>query len=228
MIVVPPTQSGKQNTVRNVNVRRSAASSPARSLTYSRSSTRATAYRGTTATSISMSPRREARLNNPRSVEPQYNPSITRGIWLQLQVKKRDSMVGAANCANSRKCRPENPMPNLRGTVYQSMIEATSLVMMACQTNAQTPAPPRVRTNPTIPPTNKLEMERSARGWNCMSRFVAAVGAAAKALIAGRTDIQRNMEASSGSPNQRAIRPEPAKTPIPMASDKSTLAAVMV
>src|ERR1700736_2080048 len=61
-----------------------------------------------------------------------------------------------------------------------------------------------------------------------MSRFVAAMGAAAKALIAGNTDIQRKMEASSGSPNQPAILLAPTNTAIPMATDNSTLAVVMV
>ena len=124
---------------------------------------------------------------------------------MQLQVRKRDTRVGAAKCANSRKCRTENPKPNFKGTVYQSRIDETSLVTMACQTSAQTPAPAKVSTRPTIPPTNKLPMERNASGWNSMSRLVAAMGAAANALMAGNADIQRKMEASSGSPNQPAI-----------------------
>src|ERR1700736_879209 len=61
-----------------------------------------------------------------------------------------------------------------------------------------------------------------------MSRFVAAMGAAAKALIAGNTDIQRKMEASSGSPNQPAILLAPTNTAMPVATDNSTLAVVMV
>src|SRR6202047_174715 len=173
-----------------------------------------------------MSPKRDARLYNPRSVDPQYSPSIKRGIWVQLQVRRRDTRVGAAKCTNSRKCRAENPKPNLRGTVYQSTTDAISRVTMACQTSAQTPAPASVSTRPTIPPTNKLPMERNASGWNSMSRFVAAMGAAANALIAGNTDIQRRMEASSGSPNQPAILWAPTNTAMPMATDNSTLAVV--
>src|SRR3981081_1355534 len=61
-----------------------------------------------------------------------------------------------------------------------------------------------------------------------MSCLVAAMGAAANALIDGNTQLQRKMEASSGSPNQPAIRWAPANTAIPTAIENSTLAVVMV
>ena len=112
--------------------------------------------------------------------------------------------------------------------MYQSTASTISRLTMACHTSAQTPAPVSVRINPTTPPTSTPPMDRSASGWNNMSRLVAAVGAAVSALTAGSNAIQREIRTNSGSPNHTAICGAARYTPAPSSRARPTFTVVMV